>query len=215
MKQMPPPFGKRLTGKHLLNNQAFRETFALHELAPDLKLKLRSITLLFTDLKGSTALYDREGDLAAYRMVQDHFVAMKGIVRTHSGAMIKTMGDAVMAAFSDASDGTAAAISMMAAMRDLAGGIQSNEMGLKVGLHAGPALAINSGTNVDYFGQTVNIAARVQGLADAGDICETGVLNEEEAIPALLTEAGYAGHSELAKLKGVSAEEKVFRYRAA
>ena len=215
MKQMPPPFGKRLTGKHLLNNQAFRETFALHELAPDLKLKLRSITLLFTDLKGSTALYDREGDLAAYRMVQDHFVAMKGVVRTHSGAMIKTMGDAVMAAFSDASDGTAAAISMMAAMRDLAGGIQSNEMGLKVGLHAGPALAINSGTNVDYFGQTVNIAARVQGLADAGDICVTGVLNEEEAIPALLTEAGYIGHSELAKLRGVSAEEQVFRYRAA
>ena len=215
MKQMPPPFGRRLTGKHLLNNQAFRDTFALHELAPDLKLKLRSITLLFTDLKGSTALYDREGDLAAYRLVQDHFVALKRVVRTHSGAMIKTMGDAVMAAFPDGSDGTAAAISMMTAMRNLAGDIQSNEIGLKVGLHAGPALAINSGTSVDYFGQTVNIAARVQSLADAGDICVTGALNEEEAIPALLTDAGYTGYSEMAKLKGVSAEEKVFRYRPA
>ena len=106
MQQGPPQFGRRLTGKHLLNNQAFRDSFALHELAPDLKLKLRSLTLLFTDLKGSTALYDREGDLAAYRLVQDHFAALKQIVRNQSGAFIKTMGDAVMAGFPSVNDGT-------------------------------------------------------------------------------------------------------------
>ena len=215
MKEMPPQFGPRLTGKHLLNNQAFRDTFALHELTTDLKLKLRNITILFTDLKGSTALYDREGDLAAYRLVQDHFVALKQVVRTNAGAMIKTMGDAVMAAFPDGSDGTAAAIAMMAAMQDLADGTPSNHVGLKVGLHAGPALAINAGNNVDYFGQTVNIAARVQDLADAGDICVTSVLNDNETIPALLAKAGYSGRSELARLKGVTAEEQIYRYRAA
>ena len=210
----PPVFGPRLTGKHLLNNQAFRDNFALHELAPDLKLKLRSLTLLFTDLKGSTALYDREGDLAAYRLVQDHFAALKQVVRSHSGAMIKTMGDAVMAAFPSGDDGTAAAIDMMAAMQGLAGGRKHNEVGLKVGLHAGPALAINAGNSVDYFGQTVNIAARVQGLADAGDICLTGALNDSEAIPALLAGAGYDGRAETARLKGVSSEERIYRYRA-
>ncbi len=215
MQEMPPPHGPRLTGKHLLNNQAFRDSFALHELAPDLKLKLRNITLLFTDLKGSTALYDREGDLAAYRLVQDHFVALKEVVRTHSGAMIKTMGDAVMAAFPDGSDGTAAAIEMMTAMQDLARNTRSKEVGLKVGLHAGPALAINAGSGVDYFGQTVNIAARVQGLADAGDICVTGILNDEKTIPELLTNAGYRGSSERAKLKGVTAAEQIYRYRIA
>ena len=174
----------------------------------------RNITLLFTDLKGSTALYDREGDLAAYRLVQDHFVALKKVVRSHSGAMIKTMGDAVMAAFPDGNDGTAAAIGMMGAMRDLIGNDQRNDVGLKVGLHAGPALAINAGGSVDYFGQTVNIAARVQGLADAGDICVTGVLNDDDAIPAMLTDAGYQDSSERAKLKGVSAEEQIYRYRS-
>ena len=210
-----PRFGPRLTGKHLLNNQAFRDAFALHELAPDLKLKLRSITLMFTDLKGSTALYDREGDLAAYRLVQDHFVALKEVVRTHSGAMIKTMGDAVMAAFPNGNDGAAAAIAMMAAMRDLGSARHDDDVGLKVGLHAGPALAINAGNNLDYFGQTVNIAARVQGLADAGDICVTGALNDDEAVPAVLVQAGYDAHSELARLKGVSAEERIYRYRSA
>lgn len=211
--QGPARFGRRLTGKHLLNNQAFRDCFQLHELAPDLKLKLRSLTLLFTDLKGSTALYDREGDLAAYRLVQDHFAALKAVVRSHSGAMIKTMGDAVMAAFPNGNDGAAAAVAMMTAMRELAGGRTNNAVGLKVGLHTGPALAINAGGSVDYFGQTVNIAARVQGLADAGDICLTGALNDNEAVPALLARAGYIGQAELARLKGVSAEEQIHRYR--
>lgn len=208
----PPQFSQRLTGKHLLNNQAFRDSFALNELAPDLRLKLRNLTLLFSDLKGSTALYDREGDLAAYRLVQDHFAALKQVVRDHSGAVIKTMGDAVMAAFSSSDKGTAAAIAMMTEMQHLAGSHRSNDFGLKVGLHAGPALAINAGSNLDYFGQTVNIAARVQGLADAGEICLTSALNDDNSVPALLAEAGYSATAEWARLKGVSAEEQVFRY---
>ena len=210
----PPRFGPRLSGKHLLNNQAFRDCFALNELAPDLKLKLRNLTLLFTDLKGSTALYDREGDLAAYRLVQDHFVALKNVVRDNSGAVIKTMGDAVMAAFPSGKDGTNAALQMMAAMETITGELTGNDVGLKIGLHAGPALAISAGNNLDYFGQTVNIAARVQGLADAGDICLTGALNSDDAIPALLAQAAYDGRPELATLKGVSEQETVYRYRS-
>lgn len=215
LDQGPPVFSRRLTGKHLLNNQAFRDNFAMQELAPDLKLKLRSLTLLFTDLKGSTALYDREGDLAAYRLVQDHFAALKQVVRHHSGAVVKTMGDAVMAAFPNGNDGTAAAIAMMAAMRELADGRRGDGVGLKVGLHAGPALAINAGQTLDYFGQTVNIAARVQGLADAGEICLTRALNDNDEVPALLSQSGYSGRPELARLKGVSAEEQIFRYHVA
>ncbi len=211
----PPEFGPRLTGKSLINNQTFRDSFALSELAPDLNLKLRSITLLFTDLKGSTALYDRQGDLAAYRLVQDHFIALKQAVRGHEGAMIKTMGDAVMAAFPHGRDGVRAAVEMMAAMRTLEREGRGDEVGLKVGLHAGPALAINAGNTVDYFGQTVNIAARVQGMADAGDICITRSMHEEGDVPALLGEAGYVGRRERARLKGVSAAEDVVRYSLA
>ena len=83
-----------------------------------------------------------------------------------------------------------------------------------MGLHSGPALAISAGQSVDYFGQTVNIAARVQGLADAGDICLTSALNDNDAIPALLASAGYRGNAELARLKGVSAAEQIYRYRS-
>lgn len=211
----PAVFGPRVTGKHLLNNQAFRDCFALSELATDLKLKLRSLTLLFTDLKGSTALYDQEGDLAAYRLVQDHFVALKQVVRKHSGAVIKTMGDAVMAAFPNGNDGIAAAIEMMTAMQELNGHSPHQKVGLKIGLHAGPALAINAGSSLDYFGQTVNIAARVQGLADAGEICITGAINSVPEASERLAAAGYNGQSEMAHLKGVSASEEIMRYRGA
>ena len=211
----PAVFGPRVTGKDLLNNQVFRDTFTMDSLAPDLKLKLRSLTLLFTDLKGSTALYDREGDLAAYRLVQDHFVALKDVVRAHSGAMIKTMGDAVMAAFPSGADGVRAAVEMMAVMPRIAEAAHAQDVGLKVGLHSGPALAINAGNAVDYFGQTVNIAARVQGLADAGDICLTqAVAAEDDALDALAA-AGFAGMRERARLKGVSQTETVVRYRMA
>ena len=211
----PPKFGPRLTGKHLLNNQAFRDCFGLDEPAPDMKLKLRSLTLLFTDLKGSTALYDREGDMAAYRLVQDHFKALKSIVRNNSGAVIKTMGDAVMAAFPSAEAGAEAAVSMMEAMAEVTKDRNRDDVGLKIGLHAGPALAINSDNTIDYFGQTVNVAARVQGLADSGDICLTVALNNDEAIPEILSRAGYEMRSEMAKLKGVSDDEMIFRYSQA
>lgn len=214
VEQGPPQFSQRLSGKHLINNQAFRDCFALNELAPDLKLKLRNLTLLFTDLKGSTALYDREGDLAAYRLVQDHFAALKHVVRSHSGAVIKTMGDAVMAAFPTGDDGIGAAIAMMTAMQKVADG-RDDDVGLKVGLHAGPALAINAGQNLDYFGQTVNIAARVQGLADAGEICVTSALNDNQSTTDQLRMSGYSGQAELARLKGVSGEERIYRYSAA
>lgn len=209
----PAQFGRRLTGKHLLNNQAFRDSFSVGELAPDLKLKLRSLTLLFTDLKGSTALYDREGDLAAYRLVQDHFTVLKRVVRNHSGAVIKTMGDAIMAAFPGGNEGTAAAIAMMAEMEKISEGRRAGEVGLKIGLHAGPALAINAGQTLDYFGQTVNIAARVQGLADAGEICLTSALNDHERVSDLLLHSGFIGKPEQARLKGVSMAEQVYRYR--
>lgn len=211
----PARFGRRLTGKHLLNNQAFRDSFAVDDLAPDLRLKLRSLTLLFTDLKGSTALYDREGDIAAYRLVQDHFSLLKKVVRSHSGAVIKTMGDAIMAAFPSGNDGAAAAIAMMGEMQKLSEGHRQGEVGLKVGLHAGPALAINAGTNLDYFGQTVNIAARVQGMADAGEICLTRALYDDGGVPDLLTQSGFSGVAEITRLKGVTAEEQVYRYRTA
>ena len=94
--------GKRkpfLTAKRLLTNQIFRDIYRTDTLDVDQGLKLTSLTFLFTDLKGSTELYDRVGDLVAYDLVRAHFRVLNEIVASEAGAVVKTIGDAVMATF--------------------------------------------------------------------------------------------------------------------
>ena len=159
-----------LTAKRLFTSQTFRELFRTDTLGVDQRLKLTSLTVLFTDLKGSTALYERVGDLVAYEIVQAHFHVLGDVVRVNSGAIVKTIGDAVMATFPTPDHGLRAALEMRDAMDRLNKGQRHEDLVLKIGMHEGPCLAVTLNERLDYFGQTVNIAARVQGLADSRSI---------------------------------------------
>ena len=123
-------------------------------------LRLPVSHFLFTDLKGSTELYERVGDLVAYDLVRAHFRVLHEIVAAESGAVVKTIGDAVMATFPTPDRAMAAALKMREALKNLKG-----DLLLKIGIHEGPCLAVSLNDRQDYFGRTVNIAARVQGLA--------------------------------------------------
>ena len=76
----------------MLSNQTFRDVFKADNLHFDQRLKITSLTFLFTDLKGSTALYERVGDLAAFDLVRAHFRALLEIISSEKGAVVKTMG---------------------------------------------------------------------------------------------------------------------------
>jgi class 3 adenylate cyclase len=212
----PPTWQPFVTGKMLLNNQAFRDLFRVQALAPDLKLSLKSLTLLFTDLKGSTELYDRTGDVYAYQVVQEHFRLLSEAVRRHDGAIVKTMGDAIMASFSTSRDAVAAAVEMMKAMEAVNAKVKAagHETGLKVGLHEGSALAVNAESRLDYFGQTVNIAARVQALASSGEIWISEPVLAAEGVGDALKGAGLDPERRVVALKGVGAPTPVFRLSA-
>lgn len=162
-----------LSGKRLLSNQTFRDLYRTDTLEIDQRLKVLSLTFLFTDLKGSTALYERVGDLRAYDLVRAHFRILNVIVAAQSGAVVKTIGDAVMATFFTPDRALAAALAMREAMDRFNAERDTDELILKIGIHEGPCLAVNSNDRQDYFGQTVNIAARVQELAGAGTIFAT------------------------------------------
>ncbi|MBF0381805.1 MAG: adenylate/guanylate cyclase domain-containing protein [Magnetococcales bacterium] len=205
-------FGPRVTGKLLLNNQTFRDHYGIQKLDPDLSLKIRDLTLLFTDLKGSTELYDRTGDIEAYRLVRDHFLVLKDVVHRHSGAIVKTMGDAIMATFSNPQDGVRASIDMLKGLAEYANSVKPHEIGLKIGLHSGPALTVNAGGHIDFFGQTVNIAARVQGLASAGEICVSENVEKGDGVHNLLLENQFIPNREEVTLKGVSEKNIIHRY---
>ena len=114
--------GKRrpfLTAKRLLTNQTFRDIYRTDTLDVDQGLKITSLTFLFTDLKGSTALYDRVGDIVAYDLVREHFRILHEIVASEAGAVVKTIGDAVMATFSTPDRALAAALRMRDSVQDL------------------------------------------------------------------------------------------------
>ena len=138
--------GKRrpfLTAKRLLSNQTFRDIYRTDTLDVDQRLKITSLTFLFTDLKGSTELYDRVGDLVAFDIVREHFRVLHESVAAEGGAVVKTIGDAVMATFPTPDRALAAALGMREAMRSLNAAHGRDDLLLKIGIHEGPCLAVS------------------------------------------------------------------------
>ncbi len=193
-----------LTAKRLLTNQTFRDIYRTDTLDVDQRLKITSLTFLFTDLKGSTELYEQVGDLVAFDLVRTHFRLLNEIVAAETGAVVKTIGDAVMATFSTPDRAVAAALRMREAMRTLNDAHKREDLLLKIGIHEGPCLAVTLNDRQDYFGQTVNIAARVQGFAVSRAIFATGPVVEYPETAALLEANGLTPQAQMRAVRGVA-----------
>jgi len=199
-----------LTAKRLLTNQTFREIYRTSTLDVDQRLKITSLTFLFTDLKGSTDLYERVGDLVAFDIVKEHFKILHEIIAAESGAVVKTIGDAVMATFATPDRAIAAALRIRAAMGDLNQRRHNEDMVLKIGIHEGPCLAVTLNDRQDYFGQTVNIASRVQALAVSHSILATGSVVDHPQSTELLQTDGIKPTSRRLPLRGIADEVAVY-----
>jgi class 3 adenylate cyclase len=199
-----------LTAKRLLTNQTFRDIYRTDTLDVDQRLKITSLTFLFTDLKGSTDLYERVGDLVAFDIVKAHFRILHEIIAAESGAVVKTIGDAVMATFATPDRAIAAALRMRDAMRTLNEQHKSEDLLLKIGIHEGPCLAVTLNDRQDYFGQTVNIASRVQGLAVSRSILATGVVVDHPQVSALLATDGIKPTPRRQSVRGIADELAVY-----
>src|ERR671912_1958864 len=199
-----------LTAKQLLTNQTFRDIFRADTLDVDQRLKIMSLTFLFTDLKGSTELYERVGDLAAFDLVRAHFRVLHEIVAAEAGAVVKTIGDAVMATFSTPDRAVAAALRMRDAMMELNARNGSEDLLLKIGIHEGPCLAVTLNDRQDYFGQTVNIASRVQGLAMSRSIFATGPVVENPRSSQIIEKQGLHPMLQKTALRGINDEFSVY-----
>src|SRR5690348_10378809 len=202
-------FDPYVSGGMLLTRQTFRKLFRSERVDEQEGLGVRQVTFLFTDLKGSTALYERLGDLNAYALVREHFALLDAVAHWHAGAIVKTIGDAVMAAFSRPVDAVAAALHILQEIGQFNREHGQPAIILKMGAHCGPSIAVTLNENLDYFGQTVNIAARVQSFADAGEICLTEALYAASGVRQLLT--GQDIEEFDAPLRGVEGNARVYR----
>jgi class 3 adenylate cyclase len=124
--------------------------------------------------------------------------------------VVKTIGDAVMATFPTPDRALTAGLRMREAIGGVGSDTRKEDLLLKIGIHEGPCLAVMLNDRLDYFGQTVNIAARVQGLATSRAIFATKPVVDYPQSAALLAAAGIAPRPQSAALKGVAGEVAVY-----
>jgi class 3 adenylate cyclase len=152
--------------------QIFRDLFANEALRPGEQISVGSLTVLFTDLRNSTRMYRDIGDATAFGHVMNHFDVLKQAIAEEEGALVKTIGDAVMAVFRRPASALRA---MLRAQRTLASpAAGTRPLTLKAGLHSGPCIAVTLNDRLDYFGSTVNMAARLEGLSTGDDVIISG-----------------------------------------
>src|SRR4029079_8520234 len=181
-----------LTAKRLFATQTFHDLFRSDTFAESQGFSVRDVTILFTDLKGSTQLYQREGDLNAYALVREHYGILSRAVTSQHGAIIKTIGDAIMATFNGPADAVAAGLEMLREVPKMNQSAGHGDLILKVGVHRGAAISVTLNDRVDYFGQTVNIASRVQGSADGGEMLLTEEIFKADGVAELLEGEGWS-----------------------
>jgi class 3 adenylate cyclase len=211
VRRSPTHLRRYLSGKRLVTNQTFRELFRAESIPSEGGLEFKSMTVLFTDLKGSTELYERIGDFRAYGLVREHFGVLRDIIAERGGSMVKTIGDAVMASFAEPTPALEAATAMTREVRRVSR--EGAQLQLKVGLHTGPCIAVELNERLDYFGQTVNVASRVQGVAGADEIAITEPVYAAPGAQDIIRAAALSATRERTLLKGVEGETTVYRLR--
>jgi adenylate cyclase len=194
----------------------FRDLFGAEALAPGLQLAVQRLAFLFTDLTGSTALYEAIGQARAFRLVQDHFELLGREIAAHKGALVKTIGDAVMATFPTGADAFEAALAMQRAVRRVdTGGAADPARLLKVGVHEGPCIAVGANGRLDYFGTTINVAARVQAEARGGEVLVSAEVFDSPVVQQRLRAEGLPAAEAEVRLRGIRAPVRIYRVGAA
>jgi class 3 adenylate cyclase len=186
--------------------QRFRDLFASEVLRPGEEISVGSLTVVFTDLRGSTRLYREIGDATAFGAVMNHFDVLRSTIAEEEGALVKTIGDAVMAVFRRPVSALRAMVSAQQRLARSPG--QARPLQLKAGMHSGPCIATTQNDRLDYFGSTVNIAARLGDLSSGNDVIISDALRTDPEVTEWLaqrTEELAAVRFE-ARLKGFDAE---------
>jgi adenylate cyclase len=192
--------------------QEFRELFSSEVLAPGQQLAVSHIAFLFSDLKGSTQLYEGIGDAAAYSRVSRHFDFIRQEVGRGGGSIIKTMGDGVMCAFHRLDDALRTAVRLQSQVTAWCREQSIDPpLSLKVGVHHGPAIAMTANGQLDYFGRTVNLAARVADQSRGGDVVVLQSVLGQSDRAVLAEHGGVAAERFTTGLRGLTQEQRLVR----
>jgi class 3 adenylate cyclase len=187
--------------------QMFRDLFSREALRPGEQISVGTLTVLFTDLKNSTRLYREIGDATAFGRVMNHFDVLKQTIAAQDGALVKTIGDAVMAVFRRPANALRAMLEAQERLANPPDGMLP--LTLKAGLHTGPCIAVTLNDRLDYFGSTVNLAARLEGQSSGGDVVISNAVYSDPEVRELLKECpvGLSATQFTIPLKGFDDEQ--------
>jgi len=164
--------------------QIFRDLFSSEALRPGEQISVGTLTVLFTDLRHSTQLYREIGDATAFGRVLNHFDVLKKAIAEADGALVKTIGDAVMGVFRDSASALSA---VLTAQHNLSAPPEGTPpLTLKAGMHTGPCIAVTLNDRLDYFGSTVNLAARLEGLSTGDDVVISQTVYDDPDVQDLI-----------------------------
>jgi class 3 adenylate cyclase len=202
-------YAPALWGRDVLNTPAFRRHLQTEVVRPGTGLPVKDNTILFVDFVGSTARYGEIGDEAAFELVSAHLECLGRLVTRAGGAVVKTIGDAVMASFSRP---CAAMATAMAIRSHLDAEIGAARFATRIGAHRGPCIAVNVGDSVDYFGNTVNIASRLEHTAGTDEIFASVEVARDPEVRRLYGDQ--LGEPEAIEIRGVAGPVMVHRIAA-
>ena len=157
-----------ITAAEVISLQCFRDLFTQEALQPGEQFSVGSLTVLFTDLRDSTRLYREIGDAPAFGLVRNHFDVLHDVIAEEEGAIVKTIGDAVMAVFRRPVSAVRAMVKSQAILSNPANG--ERPLQLKAAIHAGHSIAVTLNERLDYFGTNINIAARLEKFSQGNDL---------------------------------------------
>ncbi len=184
------PRDDALTAARASSLALFRELFPGETLSPGQLISVATVTLLVTDLEGSGDLYGELGDARAFGVLHEHFLALEERIRREGGALVKTVGEGVLAAFGETAAAVRVGLDLPAL---LARREATRDLRLRVGVHRGPAMAATINDHLDYFGSTVSQAARVLELARGGEVVLSQAVAADAEVAALLRARGLVG----------------------
>ena len=153
-----------------------------------------TVTVLFTDVVGSTRLRQHQGETAAHEIMNEHNEIVRRQIGQHAGQEVKTAGDSFMVAFNSARKAVECAVGVQRALHDYNGRHPAHPVKVRIGLHTGEAIRAGN----DLFGTSVDAAARIMAKADGEQILVSDVLR---SILGAAKDLGFKDHKRV-QLKG-------------
>lgn len=201
-----------LTARVIINNHSFRTWFPREVLTANDPLPVGKLALLVCDIVDSTSLYLAQGDQESYFLLREYYTFLKGAIAQNNGAVIKSMGDEVTAAFVDPLHATQAALAIQSEFGTFNATLSSAErLTVRLACHYGPCYAVNFNNCLDYFGKTVSLAWSIQKQCRGNDAIFSRALWKVPKVREVLELSAHKLERFRSKVTGMEEQVELFR----